>query len=108
MKAALSFLKTGKKPPCLVPYSVYPKITVEKMIKVMFDSLCLLPTLDCWMPPTSTHFDNEKKQYLSFLFLPCSEEVKDQIRRRVGGANMTETDISKLLSVFDTPGVLSR
>lgn len=35
------------------------------------------------------------------------EEVKDQIRRRVGGANMTETDISKLLSVFDTPGVLS-
>jgi len=35
------------------------------------------------------------------------DEVKGQIRRRIGGAHMTERDISKLLSVFDTQGVLS-
>ena len=33
--------------------------------------------------------------------------MKGQIRRRIGGANLTEGDISKLLSVFDTQGVLS-
>jgi len=35
------------------------------------------------------------------------DDVKGQIRRRIGGANLTEGDISKLLSVFDTQGVLS-
>merc|ERR1719232_2074913 len=35
------------------------------------------------------------------------DEVKGQIRRRIGGSHMTERDISKLLSVFDTQGVLS-
>ena len=49
----------------------------------------------------------------TFLDLPvfccvcAADDVKGQIRRRIGGANLTEGDISKLLSVFDTQGVLS-